>query len=138
MIDVPELQSPQPMSSGQDVDYMLQNICPTMPRSGLPNLMQTADNPAPRLRLDRAELLQNFPAMVPNMEFTPPNRFGQSPITISENTMRQEQMLADYVAQRAHEQEHLTRLPPRSLDANSNALNVEHLASMMPSGSGSR
>lgn len=137
MIDVPELQSPQPMSSEPDVSYMLQNICPTMPRSGLPNLLQTSDNPAPMLRLDKQDLLQNFPTMVPNMEFTPPNRFGQSPITISEN-VRQEQMLAEFVERRAREQEHLTRLPPRSLDANSNALNVEHLAGMLPSGSGSR
>lgn len=139
MNDGSVLQDSQPMSPVPDVSYMLQNICPTTPRSGLPNLLQIVNNPTPMPRPDMGSLLQkNFPTMMPKIEFTPPNRFGQSPIPISDNTMRQEQLLADFVAQRAREQEHLTRLPPRSLDANSNVLNVDHLASMLPLASGSR
>lgn len=103
--------------------------------SGLPNLLQTV-NPTPIPNM--GSLLQNaFPAMVmPNMDFTT-NQFGQTPMSISDNPMRQEQIMAGLIAQRAREQEHL-RLPPRSLDANSNVLNVDHLASMLPLASSSR
>ncbi|XP_047981706.1 transcriptional corepressor LEUNIG_HOMOLOG-like [Salvia hispanica] len=122
-----------PGSPVPDVSYMMQNVSLTTPRSGLPNQTQ-AVNPPPMPNM--GSLLQNaFPSMMPNMDFTS-NQFGQTPLSFPENTMRQEQIMADLVAQRAREQEHL-RLPPRSLDTNSHVLNVDHLASMLPLASSS-
>ncbi|KAH6792927.1 LEUNIG-like protein [Perilla frutescens var. hirtella] len=113
-------QNAHPGSTMPDVSYMLQNICPTTPRTGLPNLLQTA-NPTAMPRPDMGSFLPNsFPMMMPN------------------TNMSQEQMMAELLAQRAREQEHL-RLPPRNLDANSNVINVDQLASMLPmAGSSSR
>ncbi|XP_057811232.1 uncharacterized protein LOC131025457 [Salvia miltiorrhiza] len=124
----PVLQNPQPGSLVPDVSYMLQNICQRTPMSGLPNLLQIGN---PTQMPNMGSLLQNaFPTMMPKMDFTA-NQFRQKPMSLSDYSIRDEQILDELAAQREREQEHL-RLPRRCLDPKSNLLNVDHLASMLP------
>lgn len=132
-----------------DASFMLQNAPPAVPGPGIPDMLQAVNPSPPPMPMhvpmsmpmaspEMGGLLPNaFPPMMPAMDFSA-NRFGQAPVVIPDNSMRVDQMMTDPISARVREQQHQS-LPRGSLDAvNTNLLNVDQVANMVPLGSSSR
>ncbi|KAI3466684.1 hypothetical protein Pfo_023347 [Paulownia fortunei] len=120
-------QNVHPVIPSPDANYMLQNICPTIQRPGIPNLLQTISSTT-MPRPDIGNLLESdLSTMMPSPELKLP---------ISHFSMMQGQTIQNLIASGMHEQERL-RLPVRDLNSDSQLLNVDQLARMLPSSSNS-
>lgn len=121
-------QNVHPVMPSPDANYMLQNVCLAMQRPGLPNLLQTVC-PTTMPRPDIGNFLQTeFSSMMSRPEMKVP---------ISDFGMMQGQTMQNLIAARMSEQEQ-AGLPVGDLNSGSQLLNIDQLASVLPSSSKSR